>query len=143
MEKDLVILREATLEKTSNHSLQCPTVFGIFKTMAQFMAVEVFNPLILLMKRNRIYHFDDKFFRGINIGSSTICPTNWLGISGGLTIFFLNSPRILFRLAYHFSSRSGKCPFEEFYKRYSEISIMHHDLRQGIPFPENTIPYLY
>jgi len=96
-----------------------------------------------LLKKNRKYRFDSAKYKGINLGCSSHNPEGWTGISGGLTIWFLNLPKFLLRIVYPFSSRSKKVTFVDFYKKVRKTKILHHDLFFGIPFDNGTVPNVF
>ena len=95
------------------------------------------------MKKNRKYDFDKSKYVGINLGSSTDNPPRWIGISGGITIYFVNLPKFILRMAFPFSRRSRKQSFSEFYREVKMGKVIHHNLFYGIPFRDNSIPNVF
>lgn len=114
-----------------------------FRILFRFLTADTFNYSLLLLKKGKRYSFDESRFKGINLGCSSHNPQGWTGISGGLTIWFLNLPKFLLRLAYPFSSRSKKVAFADFYKKVRSTRIIHHDLFFGIPFADNSVPNVF
>jgi predicted SAM-dependent methyltransferase len=114
-----------------------------FRILFRFLTADTLNYSLLLMKKGKKYAFDAGKFKGINLGCSSHNPSGWVGISGGLTIWFLNLPRFFLRLAYPFSSRSKKVAFADFYKKVRSTRILHHDLFFGIPFADSTVPNVF
>lgn len=115
-------------------------IIGIFFT---FFLTDTLNSLLLLFKKNKKYSFDASKYFGINLGSSTTSPQGWIGISGGVTIFFLNMPSFLLRLVYPFSGRAKKSSFSEFYQKVKTSRILHHNLFYGIPFKDAAVSNVF
>jgi hypothetical protein len=116
---------------------------SIVRIFFRFLLNDTINAFILLLKKNRKYHFDESRFTGINLGSSTDNPPRWMGISGGITIWFVNLPVVFLRMAYPFSGRSRKQPFRTFYEKIRNGKVIHHNLFYGLPFADNSIPYIF
>ena len=108
-----------------------------------FFLGDTLNSFILLLKKNRKYHFDNSKYIGINLGSSTDNPPRWIGLSGGVTIFFVNLPKFLLYLAFPFSLRSKKQSFSDFYKEVKTGKVIHHNLFYGIPFKNDTVQNVF
>lgn len=115
----------------------------IISIFFKFLMTDTINSFLLLLKKNRKYSFDDTKYHGINLGSSTTSPQGWIGISGGITILFLNLPGFVLRFIYPLSSRSKKTPFSEFYKKVKSSRIMHHNLFYGIPFKNDVVSNVF
>jgi len=111
--------------------------------LIKYFFSEYLNGIILLYKKNKVYAFNSKIYKGINLGCSTSNPENWIGISGGFAIFLLKRPKFILKIFYRFSSRSKKERFSSFYKKIKSTRIIHHNLFYGIPFPDNSVPYIY
>jgi SAM-dependent methyltransferase len=114
-----------------------------FRILFRFLTADTFNYSLLLLKRGRQYPFDESAFKGINLGCSSHNPGGWVGVSGGLTIWFLNLPKFMLRIVYPFSSRSKKVAFADFYTKVRTTRILHHDLFFGIPFANGTVPNIF
>ena len=115
----------------------------IVRIFFTFFLSDTFNSLILLIKRNKRYVFDKKKYRGINLGSSTDNPPHWIGISGGITIFFLKMPSLVLRAAFPFSGRRKKISFSEFHQQVKKMGLIHHNLFYGIPFHDNSVSNIF
>ena len=115
-------------------------ISGIF---FRFLLSDTINSVLLLLKKNRKYDFDKSKFTGINLGSSTDNPKGWIGISGGITIFFVNLPSFILRMVFPFSGRSRKQSFKEFYAEVKKGKVIHHNLFYGIPYKDNSVPYVF
>jgi predicted SAM-dependent methyltransferase len=114
-----------------------------FRILFRFLTADTFNYSLLLLKKGKRYTFDSNRYKGLNLGCSSHNPPGWIGISGGLTIWFLNLPKFLLRMVYPFSSRSKKVAFADFYRKVRSTRIVHHDLFFGIPFANNTVPHVF
>ena len=138
------IPKESQLSKPPKSTVAPRNTFKqLLKRLLLFFSVEFFNSVVLLMKKTRTYKFDPSKFNGLNIGSSTICPPNWLGISGGITIFFINLPKALLWILFPLSSRSKRQTWTEFKKSIKALNVVHHDLCFGIPFKNESIPNIF
>ncbi len=115
----------------------------IMSVFFKFLTTDTLNSFILLLKKNRRLPFDDKKYFGINLGSSTTSPQGWIGISGGITILFLNMPAFLLRMVYPLSSRSKKTSFKDFYKKVRSSRILHHNLFYGIPYKNGVVSNVF
>ena len=120
-----------------------PTFKILCKVLMQFFVSEFLNSMILLIKKNRIYEFDEVKYNGINLGSSSACPKRWIGISGGITIFFTNLPLPLLQIIFPFTSRSKKMAFREFKENIQEAKILHHNLYYSIPFRDAVVSNVF
>lgn len=116
---------------------------AIVRIFFRFLLNDTVNAIILLWKKNKRYRFDESKFTGINLGSSTDNPPRWMGISGGITIFFVNLPKFMLRFAYPFSKRSKKKTFAEFYASIKSGKVIHHNLFYGLPFNDNSVPNIF
>jgi SAM-dependent methyltransferase len=116
---------------------------AIVRIFFRFLLNDTVNAFILLLKKNRKYRFDETKFKGINLGSSTDNPPGWMGISGGITIFFVNLPSLFLRMAYPFSKRSKKQSFSEFHRKIKNGKVIHHNLFYGLPFDNNSVPNIF
>lgn len=114
-----------------------------FKIFFQFFLADTLNSFLLLLKKNRKYVFDASKYKGLNLGSSTTSPRGWVGISGGITIFFINMPKFILRMAYSFSSRKKRMSFNTFHEQLKNSKVLHHDMFFGIPYPDNSVPLIY
>jgi SAM-dependent methyltransferase len=115
----------------------------IVRIFFRFLLNDTVNAWILLLKKNKIYKFDTAKYTGINLGSSTDNPPGWMGISGGITIFFVNLPRFFLRMAYPFSKRSKNQSFSDFYAKIKRGKVIHHNLFYGLPFEDNTVANIF
>lgn len=114
-----------------------------WKIFFRFFISDTLNSFLLICKRKKRYAFDASIYKGVNLGSSTTSPTGWIGISGGITIFFLNLPKLFLRLAFPFSARSRKMKFNEFYQQTKKVRLLHHNLFFSIPFNDEVVPFLF
>ncbi len=116
---------------------------SIFRNLFKFILNDTVNFSILLLKKNKKYRFDKSKYVGLNLGSSTDNPPRWIGISGGIAIFFVNLPALFLRIAFSFSGRRKKQSFREFYLQVKNTRVLHYNLFYGIPFRDDCIPNIF
>lgn len=106
-------------------------------------AWEVINPVLLQVKRQRVYDFNEGF-HGVNLGCGLDTPPQWIGVDGGITHVFAHTmpaPIVKaffpgFRMAKNYSA-------DEYIARIKATRIIHYDLSHGIPFRTGTVPNVY
>ena len=104
---------------------------------------ELINPFVLKRKRNKIYDFPSTL-SGINIGCGIHNPSNWLGVDGGFTHYLIHKiPKGMYKLFFSGQKMVTNYTFDEYYKLSKSIQLVHHELKYGLPFKDNSIPNIY
>ncbi|MBN1950889.1 MAG: class I SAM-dependent methyltransferase [Bacteroidales bacterium] len=104
---------------------------------------EFYNPKILKFRRRKRVVFNPEF-RGINLGSGFSNPPHWLGIDGGASIYMLQrSPNFLVKLLYKSFDLASEMSFEEYVERGRSVKYLHHDIRNGLPLYDESVPNIY
>jgi len=79
----------------------------------------------------------------VNIGSGLSVAEGWINVDASLNAFFSKYPRIVLKLLYRLSGAHQWYSQEEYIEKLRNHTFVHHKLEYGIPFPDNTIDYLY
>lgn len=100
------------------------------------------NDFILWLKRNKRYKFSPKY-AGLNIGCGIDNPINWLGIDGGIAHVINKFPSLIKKIIFRLMNMSDLYSVQQFFEKMNGIEIIHWDVTNGLPFPENSIPAIY
>jgi len=115
----------------------------IFKITLKQLVWNILNPALLKWKKQNCYSWDVKY-AGLNLGCGIDNPENWLGVDGGIThVLAKQIPKPFFKAFFKFFKMAKNYTYSEFYKKIKSIAFIHHDLRFGIPFHNNSIPNIY
>jgi SAM-dependent methyltransferase len=80
----------------------------------------------------------------VNFGSSLFVQDGWINVEGSLHASAARWPTLFQRLLYRRSTAKEWFGSEEDYIRLLKThSFVHHDLDFGLPFPDESIDYLY
>jgi predicted SAM-dependent methyltransferase len=112
------------------------------KDTLQFLGWDVINPFILGLKKSKRYRFNDSYV-GINLGCGVDNPPGWLGIDGGVYLLFKSVPQAITKMLWNLFNMSNRYTFESYFGKIYSINVIHHDLLDGIPLRENTVPAIY
>lgn len=113
-----------------------------FKDLLKLAAWELLNPLLLKMKKNKIYRFKESY-SGINLGCGLDNPSKWIGVDGGISVVISRLPSPLIKFFYGFQNTSKNIDVDVFIKKIKSADIIHHDFRYGIPFQDESVPNIY
>ena len=111
--------------------------------LLKYFFYEVLNSFLLKCKKNKTWKFDEKKFKGQNIGCRFDNPEDYLGIDGGVYIIYRTLPKFIFRRYFNKANSSRNYTFEEFYNKVININVIHYDLGNKVPFFDNSIPYIF
>ncbi len=114
----------------------------LLKTIFQIFIWEAVNPVILRIKKEKIYDFDSSY-KGINLGCGLDTPEKWIGLDGGLSVFITYAFPLMTRIFFRFYNMSRIYTREEYVKKLRKTKIIHHDLTHSIPFGDRIIPAVY
>ena len=79
----------------------------------------------------------------LNLGSSLLVAEGWVNIDGGLGALLAGLPRPILRIAYRHSGMRGQMSEEAFVDVLSSHRFVHHDLVNGIPFPDGCVQAIF
>ncbi len=108
----------------------------------KWTAWEFLNPLLLKIRKNKIFKFEDSY-RGLNLGCGLDNPPHWLGIDGGISVVVKHLPSFLIRLIYRFQNTAQNVDVNTFIDKIKSADIIHFDLKYGLPFADATVPNIY
>ncbi len=103
------------------------------------------NRILNWFGRNRVYSLN-KDEEGINLGCDIETPRSFVGVDGSFLILFVSRPffpRFLKSLLYSKSSSKNHYSFVEFLRKVNNSRIIHHDLKYGIPFKNDSVEYIF
>lgn len=113
------------------------------KDLAKLFLWDIINPLLLWLKKKRKIKISDEI-HGVNIGCGIDNPPKWLGIDGGATHYmFKLFPKFVLYLLFKGFNMSKNYAFIDYFKKIKKVKIIHHDLRYGLPFTDNSVANIY
>lgn len=113
-----------------------------FKELFKLLIWEIVNPAILRCHRKKLYEWDASF-KGLNLGCGVDVLPDWIGIDGGVYILYRKLPSFVLRLIFPLLNMSEVYNYDEYLKKLKSGKILHHDLRNNIPYKADSIPYIY
>jgi SAM-dependent methyltransferase len=105
--------------------------------------VDGVNSILTWMKRSQRIPTNGALVK-VNFGSSLFVADGWINVDGAPHVFFARWPRPLVRWTYRLSGAH-----EWFGPEANYISVLkgnrfvHHDLRYGLPFNDDSVDYIY
>lgn len=113
------------------------------KELSKVVAWDIINPFILGLKKKKKYKFPTDF-TGLNLGCGLDNADNWIGIDGGITNYLMNKyPKIISKPFSGSFNLSINLSFDDYYQKARKMKLIHHELKYGIPFHDNCVPYIY
>jgi predicted SAM-dependent methyltransferase len=79
----------------------------------------------------------------VNLGCGLAVAPGWINVDGSLNALLAGWPRPVHRLVYRVSGSNRYYPLDEYCRLLEHHVWVHYDLAYGIPFPDNSIDYLY
>ena len=96
------------------------------------------------MRRNRLLKVPADTELRVNLGPGLSAVEGWINIDASLHALFSKFPRIVRKLLYNVSAEAKKAySLEEYLYMTGHCAFVHHNLLYGIPFPDETVDYLY
>lgn len=114
----------------------------MFKSILKYIVWEIINSLVLKSKRKKIYQFDNNL-HGLNIGCGLDNINTWLGIDGGIYLFYAFFPKTIIKIVYNMTNNSQNYTFDELYEKIKVSKIIHFDVNYGLPFKDESIPNIF
>lgn len=79
----------------------------------------------------------------INLGCGLAVSKGWLNVDGSLSAFLSNLPSFTYKLAYKLSGANSYYTLDKYCEILRDCEFVHHDLAFGIPFPDDSVDYIY
>ncbi|MFC1993393.1 methyltransferase domain-containing protein [Chloroflexota bacterium] len=98
--------------------------------------------LVAWLKRNRRinYHLNPC---KVNLGSGLVVTHDWINIDNIFSAFCHKWPSTILKLVYNCSGVTREYTSQEFITLLKCHSFVHHNLKYGIPFANESIDYIY
>ena len=93
-------------------------------------------------KRNRIIKPGDDVVK-VNIGSGLSVAPGWINVDASMNVFFSGWPRFMLRMLYRISGFKQWYSREEYCNTLKDHVFVHHNVKYGIPFSDESVDYLY
>lgn len=101
------------------------------------------NASLLKRKKNKRYTLPEGY-HGINIGCGLHNPAQWVGVDGGATHYIAKKlPGFLLKPFFKGFNMHKNYTLAEYKAKISNFDLVHHDLRYGLPYADNSIPNVY
>lgn len=112
------------------------------KSLLKFLAWEVGNPLVLQLRPKRLQGWS-KAFNGLSLGCGLDLPQDWIGIDGGVYVLLRRLPNEILRFLFPIMNEARNLSFGDWVSRLRELTVLHYDLSEGIPFASDVVPNIY
>jgi SAM-dependent methyltransferase len=101
------------------------------------------NSLAAWSKKSRKVFAQNKVVK-VNFGSSLVVADGWINVDGSPHILLAGWPKPVLKVMYRHSDARNWCGDEDLYiTQLKTHRFLHHNLEYGLPFPDNTVDYLY
>jgi predicted SAM-dependent methyltransferase len=104
--------------------------------------IDFINIFTCFVKRTRIIKLKGEFFK-VNLGSGLSVAPGWINVDASPHAFFSKWPRFALKIFYRISEPKKRHSKEEYCDILKSHIFVHHNVQYGIPFPENSVNYLY
>lgn len=94
------------------------------------------------LKRNRKVKPGPEVVK-VNLGSGLQVAPGWLNVDASLNAMFGGWPRLLTGIIYRLSGAKNHYSQEKYCELLENNTFVHHRLEYGIPFPDESVDYLY
>jgi SAM-dependent methyltransferase len=79
----------------------------------------------------------------VNLGSALAVAPGWIHVDASPNALLAGRSRAIQAIAYRFTGSNALFDLDEFRRRINEHRFVHHDLTYGIPFPDQSVDFLY
>ena len=105
--------------------------------------VDVCNSFLTRMKRSQCVIPRVEPVK-VNLGSYLVVEDGWINVEGTIHAFLSKNAAILAKLMFRFSRVNEMFSSErEYIDVLKTHDFVHHDLTYGLPFPDNSVDYIY
>ncbi|ROL55665.1 methyltransferase domain-containing protein [Bacteroidetes/Chlorobi group bacterium Naka2016] len=103
----------------------------------------LFNSLLLFFKKNRKKKFKNFETIKINVGSGLNVVPGWINIDGNINLLFKKFPKFFLKIIYKTTGVKKWFSEDYFIKTLKENYFIHHNIRYGLPLPDESVDYIY
>jgi len=93
-------------------------------------------------KRNSVVDPKDEVVK-VNMGSGLSVAAGWTNVDASMNVFFSRWPRFILRMLYRTSGFKQWYSRDEYCNTLRDRVFVHHNVKYGIPFPDQSVDYLY
>jgi len=104
--------------------------------------IEFSTRQVAWIKKNRRYRPNQEVVK-VNLGAGLSPAEGWINLDISLNAFFSKWPRPFLKVLYRMSGARQWHSQDEYCEILHNHLFIHHEVRYGIPFSDNTIDYLY
>ncbi|OGF67035.1 MAG: hypothetical protein A2Y62_10800 [Candidatus Fischerbacteria bacterium RBG_13_37_8] len=105
-------------------------------------AINYINDFICWIKKNQLIKPKEEVVK-VNIGCGLTVAYGWINIDASLNAFFSKWPNFILKKLYKISGSKKIYSLEDYCSILKNYVFIHHKLEYGIPFPDESIDYLY
>lgn len=99
------------------------------------------NSFLLRFKRNRKVRL--KELSKVNLGCGMTVQSGWCNVDGSLNSLVSKFPKFVIKIVYNMTGARRTFSIDEYVEILSEHDFIHHDLRFGLPFYQESVSYIY
>lgn len=104
--------------------------------------IESINYFLCFIKKRQIIKPKTIIVK-VNIGSGLTVAQEWINIDVSLNAFVSKWPSFLLKMLYKISEAKQSYSYKEYRNILKKNFFVHHNIEYGIPFPDNSIDYIY
>ena len=104
--------------------------------------IETVTNFACWVKRKRVIK-SEKGVVKVNLGSGLSVAPGWINVDASLNVFFAKYPKPILKMLYKMSGFNQWYSQEEYCNTLENSIFIHHDIKYGIPFPDESIDYIY
>ena len=105
--------------------------------------IDIFTQFLGRLKKSRKIDPKTDSVAKINLGAGLAVAPGWTNIDGSLNSLVANFPSIFHVFSYYFSGSRSYYTKDEYCKILNENKFMHHDIKFGVPFNDQTVDYIF
>jgi predicted SAM-dependent methyltransferase len=106
------------------------------------LLIDVLTRTLAWRQRNRRYRFEFTPLK-VNLGSGIFVAPGWVNVDVGLYALLRRLPRPILRRLYAQSAWKSWFDEDQYLRTLKDNRFIQHDVRNGIPFADNSIDFLF
>lgn len=79
----------------------------------------------------------------VNVGAGLHVAEGWIHVDGNVHTLFAGAPAPVLRRLHRSSNTVQWLPEGEYVRRLREYRYVHHELEKGLPFPDDSVDFVY